>query len=177
VSDYARILASLGINGCSVNNVNADIRLLDPARIPQVARIADAMRPWGVRIALAVDFGSPQSLGGLPTFDPLDPTVVAWWKATIDEIYRAVPDFGGIVLKADSEGRVGPSTYGRTHADAANVVARALKPHGGVIFYRGFVYDHHMDWERSRPRGVRQLPRAGWLVRRQRHHSDQERPD
>lgn len=147
VSDYARMLASLGINGCSINNVNADIRVLDASVLPQVARIADAMRPWGVRIALAVDFGSPQSLGGLPTFDPFDPAVVAWWKTKVDDFSGAVPDFGGLVLKADSEGRVGPSTYGRTHADAANVVARALKPHGGVIFYRGFVYDHHMDWQ------------------------------
>jgi alpha-glucuronidase len=146
VRDYGRMLASLGINGCSINNVNADPRFLSPELIPQVARIADAFRPWGVRVALAVDFGSPKSLGGLDTFDPLDASVAAWWKAKADEIYRAIPDFGGFVLKADSEGRVGPSTYGRTHADAANVVARALKPHGGVIFYRGFVYDHNMDW-------------------------------
>jgi alpha-glucuronidase len=145
-SDYARLLASLGINGCSINNVNANPKLLSPDLIPDVARIADAMRPWGVHIALSIDFGSPQSVGGLDTFDPADPRVAAWWKARTDEIYRAIPDFGGFVLKADSEGRVGPSTYGRTHADAANVVAHALKPHGGLIFYRGFVYDHHMDW-------------------------------
>ena len=146
VRDYARMLASLGINGCAINNVNADPRLLGSDFIPHVARIADAFRPWGVRVALAIDFGSPRTLGGLDTFHPIDPAVIAWWKFKVDEIYRAVPDFGGFVLKADSEGRVGPSTYGRTHADAANVVARALKPHGGVIFYRGFVYDHHMDW-------------------------------
>jgi alpha-glucuronidase len=146
VSQYARLLASLGINGCSINNVNANPKLLSPDLIPDIARIADAMRPWGVRIALSIDFGSPQSVGGLDTFDPADPRVAAWWKARTDDIYRAIPDFGGFVLKADSEGRVGPSTYGRTHADAANIVARALKPHRGVIFYRGFVYDHHMDW-------------------------------
>jgi alpha-glucuronidase len=146
VRDYARMLASLGINGCAINNVNAEARLLGSGFIPQVARIADAFRPWGIQVALAIDFSSPKSLGGLDTFDPLDPRVIAWWKAKFDEIYAAVPDLGGVVLKADSEGRVGPSTYGRTHADAANVVARALKPHGGVIFYRGFVYDHHMDW-------------------------------
>jgi alpha-glucuronidase len=110
-------------------------------------RIAEAFRPWGVRVALAVDFGSPKTIGGLDTFDPLDPKVAAWWKDKIDELYRAVPDLAGIVLKADSEGRVGPSTYGRTHADAANVVARGLQPHGGLLFYRGFVYDHHMDWK------------------------------
>src|SRR5262249_11826881 len=147
VSEYGRMLASLGINGCSINNVNADPRLLGSDLIPQIARIANTLRPWGVKIAVAVDFGSPKTLGGLDTFDPLDPGVIAWWKSKVDDIYRAVPDFGGFVLKADSEGRVGPSTYHRTHADAANVVARALKPHGGVIFYRGFVYDHNMDWE------------------------------
>ena len=146
VSEYARLLASIGINGCTLNNVNANPKVLSPDLIPDVARIADAMRPWGVRVALSIDFGSPMSVGGLDTFDPADPRVVEWWRARVDDIYKAIPDFGGFVLKADSEGRVGPSTYGRTHADAANVVARALKPHGGVIFYRGFVYDHHMDW-------------------------------
>jgi alpha-glucuronidase len=146
VGDYARLLASLGINGCSVTNVNSDHRLLTPEFTPQIARIADAMRPWGVRIAISVDFGSPQSVGKLETFDPLDQKVATWWKARVDELYAAVPDLGGIVLKADSEGRVGPSVYGRTHADAANVLARALKPHGGLLFYRGFVYDNHMDW-------------------------------
>lgn len=146
VSEYGRLLASLGINGCSINNVNADPRLLGSDLVPQVARIAAALRPWGVQVGLSVDFGSPKTVGGLDTFDPLDPRVAAWWKAKADEFYRAIPDLGGFVLKADSEGRVGPSAYGRTHADAANVVARALKPHGGVLFYRGFVYDHHMDW-------------------------------
>ncbi len=146
VSAYGRLLASLGINGCSINNVNANPRVLAPELIPQIARIAAAFRPWGVRVVLSIDFGSPQSVGGLDSFDPLDPKVIAWWNGKVNELYRAVPDLGGFVLKADSEGRVGPSTYGRSHADAANVVARALKPHGGLIFYRGFVYDHHMDW-------------------------------
>ena len=146
VSDYGRLLASLGINGCSINNVNANPQMLSAEMIPQIARIAAVLRPWGVRAAISVDFGSPQSVGGLDTFDPLDAKVAAWWKATVDALYQAVPDLGGFVLKADSEGRVGPSKYGRTHADAANVVARSLQPHGGVLFYRGFVYDHHMDW-------------------------------
>ncbi len=146
VADYARLLASVGINACSINNVNANPKLLTPEMIPQIARIADAMRPWGVRVAISVDFGSPKSVGGLDSFDPLDEKVEAWWQAKVDELYRAVPDLAGFVLKADSEGRVGPSTYGRTHADAANVVGRALAPHGGLLFYRGFVYDHHMDW-------------------------------
>ena len=143
---YARLLASIGINGCAINNVNSDPHVLDPKFIAQVSRIADAFRPWGVRLALSVDLGSPKALGGLDTFDPLDPRVAEWWRKKADEIYRLIPDFGGFVVKADSEGRLGPSTYSRTHADAANVIARALKPHGGVVFYRAFVYDRHLDW-------------------------------
>jgi alpha-glucuronidase len=146
VRDYGRLLASLGINGCVINNVNADPRTLDPDFLPQLARIADALRPWGVRLGLAANFASPKEVGGLSTFDPLDPAVAAWWKNKIDEIYRQIPDFGGFVMKADSEGQLGPSTYGRSPADAANVIARALKPHGGVLFYRAFVYNHHLDW-------------------------------
>src|SRR3954469_6518968 len=146
VNEYGRLLASIGVNGISINNVNANPVVLSSEYVAEIARVADVLRPWGLRVALAVDFGSPQSLGKLPTYDPLDAAVVAWWKARADDLYRAIPDFAGFVLKADSEGRVGPSAYGRTHADAANVVARALAPHGGVIFYRGFVYDHHMDW-------------------------------
>lgn len=146
VNDYGRMLASLGINGTSINNVNVNPRILAPDFLPEIVRIANTLRPWGVRTVLSVDFGSPQKIAGLDTFDPLDPKVIAWWKSKTDEIYRAVPDLGGFIIKADSEGRVGPSAYGRTHADAANVVARALKPHGGMIFYRGFVYDNKMDW-------------------------------
>jgi alpha-glucuronidase len=144
--DYARLLGSVGINGCTINNVNANVRVITPEFLPQLTRLAAAFRPWGVRLSIAVDFSSPKLIGHLDTFDPLDPKVAEWWKQKADEIYRAVPDLAGFLLKADSEGRVGPSTYGRTHADAANVIARALKPHGGVLVYRGFVYDHHMDW-------------------------------
>lgn len=144
--DYARLLASLGIDGCNVNNVNANPRVLTPEFLPQLARIASVFQPWGVRLSISVDLGSPKTIGGLDTFDPLDPRVAAWWKQRVDEIYRVIADFGGFTLKADSEGRVGPSTYGRTHADAANVLAAALKPHGGIVVYRGFVYNHHMDW-------------------------------
>jgi alpha-glucuronidase len=146
VSDYGRLLASIGINACSINNVNADPQVLAPEMLLEIARIAAAFRPWGVRVAISVDFTSPKTLGTLDTFDPLDPRVAAWWSAKVDELYRAIPDLAGIIIKADSEGRAGPSAYGRTHADAANVVSRALKPHGGLLFYRGFVYDHHMDW-------------------------------
>jgi alpha-glucuronidase len=143
---YARLLASVGINGCTINNVNADLRILDDTFIPQLARLADVFRPWGVRLAVSVDLSSPKAAGGLDTFDPLDPRVVEWWKTKVDKIYGQIPDFGGFVVKADSEGRAGPSSYGRTPADAANVIARALRPHGGVLFYRAFVYDHHLDW-------------------------------
>ena len=143
---YARLLASVGINGAAINNVNADPRVLTAEFVPELARVADVFRPWGVALAISIDFSSPMKIGGLDTFDPLDARVAAFWKARVDAIYRAIPDFGGFVLKADSEGRLGPSAYGRTHADAANVIARALAPHAGVLFYRGFVYDHLMDW-------------------------------
>jgi alpha-glucuronidase len=146
VSEYGRLLASIGLNGCTVNNVNSDLRTLDPAMLHELARIADAFRPWGVRMSLSIDLSSPQVVGGLPTFDPVDPQVAAWWQQKVDEIYKLIPDFGGFVIKADSEGRVGPSKYGRTPAQAANTVARALKPHGGVVLYRGFVYNNHLDW-------------------------------
>jgi alpha-glucuronidase len=145
-SEYARLLASVGINGCAVNNVNADLRMLTPQMIAQLARIANAFRPWGVRLAISVDLSSPKVVGGLDTFDPLDPRVAAWWQKKVDDIYAQIPDFAGFVVKADSEGRAGPSQYGRTSANAANVLAHALKPHGGVLLYRAFVYNHHLDW-------------------------------
>ncbi|HKU25906.1 MAG TPA: alpha-glucuronidase, partial [Candidatus Sulfotelmatobacter sp.] len=143
---YARLLASIGINGCTVNNVNAAPEVLKDDFIPQLARIADTFRPWGVQLSISVDLSSPKAIGGMNTFDPLDPNVADWWRKKFDEIYRQIPDFAGVVIKADSEGRSGPSAYGRTHADAANVVAHALKPHGGIVFYRAFVYNHHLDW-------------------------------
>lgn len=145
-ADYARLMASIGINGCTVNNVNANPRVLAAEFLPELVRIAAAFRPWGVALSISVDLSSPKTIGGLDTFDPLDRRVAAWWRQKADEIYRAIPDFGGFVLKADSEGRAGPSTYGRTHADAANVLAAALRPHRGIAVYRGFVYNHHLDW-------------------------------
>ncbi len=144
--EYARLLASVGINGCAINNVNASPQMLSPAMITEVARIADAFRPWGVRMSMSIDFSSPQAVGGLSTFDPLDPAVAAWWAKTVDAIYAQIPDFAGFVVKADSEDKPGPSQYGRSPAQAANVLARALKPHGGLVLYRGFVYNHHLDW-------------------------------
>jgi alpha-glucuronidase len=146
VSEYGRLLASVGLNGATVNNVNSNLHTLDPEMIHELARIADAFRPWGVRMSLAVDLSSPQAVGHLSTFDPVNPAVAAWWRKQVDEIYKAIPDFAGFVIKADSEGRVGPSKYHRTPAQAANTVARALRPHGGVVLYRGFVYNNHLDW-------------------------------
>ncbi len=142
---YARLLASVGINGCNVNNVNGASPFLASDMIRGLARIADAMRPWGVRLAISVDIASPQKVGGLKTFDPLDPDVKAWWTAKIDEIYQQIPDLAGVTVKADSEGQPGPASYGRSPADAANVLANALAPHGGVVLYRAFVYNNHLD--------------------------------
>ncbi len=147
---YARLLASIGVNGCAINNVNANPRAIAGDFLPGLARVAAAFRPFGVRLVVSVDFASPKTQGGLDTFDPLDASVAAWWKRKADEVYRAVPDLAGFLLKADSEGRAGPSTYGRTHADAANALARALAPHGGVLVYRAFVYNHHADWRNSK---------------------------
>jgi alpha-glucuronidase len=144
--EYARLLASIGINGCAINNVNANPHALEDSFLPQLARVADAFRPWGVQLSIAVDVSSPKVIGGLDTFDPADSRVAEWWKKKFDDVYRLIPDFAGVVVKADSEGQLGPATYGRTPADAANVIARALAPHHGIVFYRAFVYNHHLDW-------------------------------
>ena len=156
--EYARLLASVGINACAVSSVNANPLVITDAFLPELARLAAAFRPWGVRIAVSIDFSSPKLIGGLDTFDPLDRKVAAFWTERVSAIYHAVPDLAGFVLKADSEGRLGPSAYGRTHADAANVIALPLAARGGVLFYRGFVYDHHMDWRN--PKNDR--ARAAW---------------
>ncbi len=147
VNEYARLLASVGINGCNLNNVNGSSPFLVSEMLGGIKRIADTMRPWGVRVALSVDIASPQKIGGLKTYDPLDPAVIAWWKAKTDEIYKLIPDFAGFTVKADSEGQPGPASYGRTPADAANLLADALAAHGGVVLYRAFVYNHHADWK------------------------------
>jgi alpha-glucuronidase len=146
VSEYARLLASVGINACNVNNVNGAAGFLSPKMLQGIARVANAMRPWGVRVAMSVDIASPQKIGGLRTFDPLDPAVKAWWAQKVDQIYAAIPDFAGFTVKADSEGQAGPASYGRSPADAANTLAGALAPHGGVVLYRAFVYNNHLDY-------------------------------
>ncbi|WP_426592562.1 alpha-glucuronidase [Cellulomonas sp. McL0617] len=146
--EYARLLGSVGINAVGLNNVNVhrtEARLLMD-RLPDVVRLAEVFRPHGIRVYLSVSFAAPMTLGGLPSSDPLDPTVQAWWSARAADVYRAVPDFGGFVVKADSEGQPGPFAYGRDHADGANMLARALAPFGGTVFWRAFVYNHTQDW-------------------------------
>ena len=138
--DYARMLASIGINGTCINNVNADPAILSSETLDGVAALADIFRKWGVQVYLCVNFGSPVFLGDLVTADPLDPAVQAWWNEKADAIYAKIPDFGGFVVKADSEGKPGPGTYGRSHVEGSRCLARALQPHGGLVFWRAFVY-------------------------------------
>jgi alpha-glucuronidase len=138
--DYARANASLGINGTVLNNVNAQPEILTAPYIDKVAALAAVLRPYGIRAYLSVRFSAPIDIGGLTTADPLDPGVQEWWHAMAGEIYARIPDFGGFLVKADSEGQPGPQGYGRTHADGANTLADALRPHGGVVFWRAFVY-------------------------------------
>ncbi|HET9149066.1 MAG TPA: alpha-glucuronidase family glycosyl hydrolase, partial [Alphaproteobacteria bacterium] len=148
--DYARANASIGINGAVLNNVNADARILTPHYLSKVAAIADAWRPYGIRLYLSARFSAPKEIGGLATADPLDPAVRAWWRGKADEIYRLIPDFGGFLVKANAEGQPGPQTYGRTHADGANMLARALAPHRGIVLWRAFVYSDASDEDRAK---------------------------
>ena len=138
--DYARACASVGINGTVLTNVNANALILTPAYLTKVAALAEEFRPYGVRVYLTARFSAPIEIGGLKTADPLDPAVAAWWKAEVDEIYRHIPDFGGFLVKANSEGQPGPQDYGRTHADGANMLADALAPHHGLVMWRAFIY-------------------------------------
>ncbi|HEU4650925.1 MAG TPA: alpha-glucuronidase family glycosyl hydrolase [Croceibacterium sp.] len=149
-TDYARASASLGINGAVLNNVNAKSDSLTAAYIAKAAALADIFRPYGIKVYLSARFTAPHDLGGLPTGDPLDPAVRAWWAAKADEIYRAIPDFGGFLVKANSEGQPGPGDYGRTHADGANMLAAALAPHGGVVMWRAFVYSETNPEDRAK---------------------------
>jgi len=147
-TDYARVNASVGINGAVINNVNADVRILTGEYLEKVAALANLWRPYGIRVYLSANFAAPVRLGGLPNADPLDPAVVDWWKAKAEEIYRLIPDFGGFLVKANSEGQPGPKDYGRTHAEGANMLADALAPHGGIVIWRAFVYDEDVDPDR-----------------------------
>ena len=140
IEKYAEANASIGINGTVLNNVNASPKMLTSLYINKVKEVADILRPWGIRVYISVNFGSPKALGDLTTADPLDPKVRQWWQKKVKEIYAAIPDFGGFLVKANSEGQPGPFDYGRTHADGANMLADALKPYGGIVMWRSFVY-------------------------------------
>jgi alpha-glucuronidase len=147
--DYARANASVGINGSVLNNVNADAKSLSAEYLRKTKAVADAFRPYGVRVYLSARFSAPMELGGLKTADPLDPAVAEWWREKADEIYDLIPDFGGLLVKANSEGQPGPRTYGRDHVDGANMLAKALAPHGGVVMWRAFVYDAKPGYDRA----------------------------
>jgi alpha-glucuronidase len=146
----ARADASVGINGMSLNNVSADPWILSSMYIEKVAALAAVLRPYGIRIYVAAKFSAPVELGKLKTADPLDPEVRAWWKKEVDGIYRRIPDFGGFVVKANSEGQPGPRDYGRTQAEGANVIADALAPYGGTVFWRAFVYSEKDPTDRAK---------------------------
>jgi alpha-glucuronidase len=146
--EYARANASIGVNGAALTNVNANARVLTPAYLAKVATIAGVLRPYGVRVYLTARFSAPIEIGGLKTADPLDPAVRAWWARKVDEIYARIPDFGGFVVKANSEGQPGPQDYKRTHVDGANMFADALAPHGGIVMWRAFVYSNEVPTDR-----------------------------
>lgn len=149
IRDYARLLSSVGINAISINNVNVwevETKLITHEFLADVAKIADIFRAYGIKTFLSINFASPIEIGGLSTADPLDNEVKKWWKNKAGEIFGYIPDFGGFVVKADSEHRPGPFSYGRDHADGANVLAQALKPFGGIVIWRCFVYNCLQDW-------------------------------
>jgi alpha-glucuronidase len=149
-ADYARACASIGINGAVLNSVNADAFSLTPQYLEKAAALARVLRPFGIKVFLSARFTAPIEIGGLHSADPLDETVRAWWQHKADEIYRYIPDFGGFLVKANSEGQPGPQDYGRSHADGANMLATALAPHGGIVMWRAFVYSAHQNEDRAK---------------------------
>ena len=160
-TDYARANASIGINGTVLNNVNANARILTPMYLQKVAALAGVLRPYGIRVYLSARFSAPMEIGGLPTADPQDPAVRRWWQAKAAEIYALVPDFGGFLVKANSEGQPGPQDYGRSHADGANLLAQALAPHGGVVMWRAFVYSDEEPDDRHKQAYSEFVPHDG----------------
>ncbi|KAI1742405.1 glycoside hydrolase superfamily [Xylaria scruposa] len=154
VAEYARLLASIRVNGIIVNNVNTNPIILSDKNMAGLGKIADAMRPWGVQVGISANFASPQSFGGLPSFDPIDPTVISWWHNQTEKLYKYIPDMAGYLIKANSEGQPGPITYNRTLADGANLFAKAVKPYGGIVMFRAFVYDYQTlneaNWKNDR---------------------------
>ncbi|CAD7730110.1 Extracellular xylan exo-alpha-(1-_2)-glucuronosidase [Xanthomonas hydrangeae] len=149
-TDYARANASLGINGTVLNNVNAKAWSLTLQYLDKAAALANVFRPYGIRVFLSARFSAPIEIGGLKTADPLDPQVQRWWRDKANKIYARIPDFGGFLVKANSEGQPGPQDYGRSHADGANLLADALAPHGGVVMWRAFVYSHEQADDRAK---------------------------
>ncbi len=158
--EYARANASIGINGSVLNNVNSSPLMLTSEYINRAKAIADVLRPYGIRVYLAVKFSSPSQIGGLKTSDPLDAGVAAWWKERVKEVYKLIPDFGGFLIKANSEGQPGPQDYGRTHADGANMLADAVQPYGGIIMWRAFVYQPN-DKDRAKQAYTEFMPLDG----------------
>jgi alpha-glucuronidase len=148
--DYARANASLGINGTVLNNVNADPLILTEQYLEKIESLANTFRPYGIKVYVSVKFSSPQLIGGMSTSDPLDPEVQKWWQEKAQEIYARIPDFGGFLVKANSEGQPGPHDFGRDHAQGANMLADALAPHGGIVMWRAFVYANEKNEERSK---------------------------
>lgn len=149
IRDYARLLSSIGINGISINNVNVheiETRFITEELLPKISRLADLFREYGIVLFLSINFAAPIAIGGLDTADPLDDKVRTWWCDTAEQIYKRIPDFGGFLVKADSEHRPGPFAYGRDHADGANMLAEALAPYGGIVIWRCFVYNCLQDW-------------------------------
>jgi alpha-glucuronidase len=161
VLDYARANASIGINGTVINNVNARPESLSAPYLEKTAALARAFRPYGIRVYLSANFAAPKLLGGLPTADPQDRAVARWWKDKAAEIYEVIPDFGGFLVKANSEGQPGPQDYGRTHAEGANVLADAVAPHGGIVMWRAFVYDAGVDPDRIKRAYLEFVPLDG----------------
>ncbi|KAA8917114.1 hypothetical protein TRICI_000786 [Trichomonascus ciferrii] len=155
-NEYARLLASIRVNGIVVNNVNANETLLKDENIIGLARIADVFRPWGIPIGISLNFAAPKDLGGLETFDPLDQKVIQFWQDRSDTIYKLIPDLAGYLVKGDSEGQEGPLTYNRTLADGANLFANAIKKYGGIVMYRAFVYEklNKTDWKSDRAKAA-----------------------
>lgn len=148
--DYARANASIGINGTVLTNVNANALILTEEYLVKVKALADAFRPYGLKVYLTARFSAPIEVGGLKTADPLVEEVQTWWNDKAKEIYRHVPDFGGFLVKANSEGQPGPQNYGRSHADGANMLADAVAPHGGIVMWRAFVYDNEVPDDRHK---------------------------
>lgn len=149
-TDYARANASIGINATVLTNVNANATMLTAPYLEKAAALANVFRPYGIRVFLTARFSAPVEIGGLKTADPADPAVQQWWKAKAAEVYKFIPDFGGFLVKANSEGQPGPQDYGRTHADGANMLADAVKPFGGTVIWRAFVYSHEQPDDRAK---------------------------